>query len=121
MNRGCTWTIACGRLLALSVNGFAAEAVPEAVSLRAFPGAEGWGAASIGGRGGRVIKVTNLNASGPGSLAEACAAAGPRIVVFETSGGSRNSGKLFKIFAARANGSLKSVLFRRAIGPRARR
>jgi hypothetical protein len=55
-------------------------------SLKAFPGAEGWGAVSQGGRGGRVIKVTNLDASGPGSLAAACAAEGPRIVVFEVSG-----------------------------------
>jgi hypothetical protein len=84
MNRGCTWTIAWGWLLAAS--GLAAGAGLDAVPLRAFPGAEGWGAASVGGRGGRVIKVTNLNASGPGSLAAACAAAGPRIVVFETSG-----------------------------------
>lgn len=54
--------------------------------LRAFPGAEGWGAVSKGGRGGRVIKVTSLNATGPGSLAEACAAEGPRIVVFDVNG-----------------------------------
>ena len=52
----------------------------------AFPGAEGWGAVSRGGRGGQVIKVTNLNAKGPGSLAEACATPGPRIVVFAVSG-----------------------------------
>ncbi len=49
----------------------------------AFPGAEGFGAVS---KGGRVIKVTNLNADGPGSLAAACAESGPRIVVFEVSG-----------------------------------
>lgn len=54
--------------------------------LSAFPGAEGWGAVSRGGRGGRVIKVTNLDANGPGSLSEACASEGPRIVVFEVSG-----------------------------------
>jgi len=39
--------------------------------LPAFPGAEGFGANSIGGRGGTVIKVTNLNAYGPGSFREA--------------------------------------------------
>jgi HEAT repeat protein len=57
--------------------------IPE---LPAFPGAEGYGARSIGGRGGKVLKVTNLNADGPGSLQWACAQKGPRIVVFEVSG-----------------------------------
>lgn len=61
----------------------AQEAKPE---LPAFPGAEGFGAISRGGRGGRIIKVTNLNADGPGSLAAACAEKGPRIVVFDVSG-----------------------------------
>ena len=55
-------------------------------SLPAFPGAEGFGSLTPGGRGGRVIKVTNLNPGGPGSLQEACSAEGPRIVVFDTSG-----------------------------------
>ncbi len=59
------------------------EAAPKPA---AFPGAEGFGAVSVGGRGGRVIKVTNLNASGPGSLQAACSAKGPRIVIFEVSG-----------------------------------
>src|SRR5262245_16831334 len=86
MIRSYTWTIAFGGLLAVTASGFAAEGGLDAVSLRAFPGAEGWGAVSRGGRGGRVIKVSNLNASGPGSLAEACAADGPRIVVFDVSG-----------------------------------
>ncbi len=54
--------------------------------LAAFPSAEGWASTTPGGRGGEVIKVTNLNASGPGSLAAACATSGPRIVVFEVSG-----------------------------------
>ena len=52
----------------------------------AFPGAGGFGAASMGGRGGRVIQVTNLNAYGAGSLREALLATGPRTVVFRVSG-----------------------------------
>jgi len=52
----------------------------------AFPGAEGFGSHTPGGRGGRVIEVTNLNSDGPGSLREACSAKGPRIVVFRVGG-----------------------------------
>jgi pectate lyase len=52
----------------------------------AFPGAEGFGTATPGGRGGRVIAVTNLNDDGPGSLRAACEAEGPRIVILRVSG-----------------------------------
>jgi len=52
----------------------------------AFPGAEGFGAKMTGGRGGRVIKVTTLDATGPGSLDAALRATGPRIIVFAVSG-----------------------------------
>ncbi len=54
--------------------------------LPAFPGAEGGGAYSFGGRGGRVIVVKNLNDSGPGSLRDACEQGGARIVVFNVAG-----------------------------------
>ena len=52
----------------------------------AFPGAAGFGAQATGGRGGRVITVTNLNANGPGSLQAALNEDGPRTVVFAVSG-----------------------------------
>ncbi|MEX0937059.1 MAG: hypothetical protein WDZ59_04305 [Pirellulales bacterium] len=59
---------------------------PAAEPLRAYPGAEGYGSIAAGGRGGRVIKVTNLETHGPGSFQAACSASGPRIVVFDVSG-----------------------------------
>ena len=51
-----------------------------------LPGAWGWAAATPGGRGGQILRVTNLHSSGAGSLREALEADGPRIVVFEVGG-----------------------------------
>jgi hypothetical protein len=52
----------------------------------AFPGADGPGMYAVGGRGGRVIMVDNLEDAGPGSLRQAVRATGPRTVVFRVSG-----------------------------------
>ena len=64
-------------LLAFSISAFA---VP------AFPGAEGYGKNSVGGRGGTVIQVTTLADTGTGSFREACLESGPRTVVFRVAG-----------------------------------
>lgn len=62
------------------------QAPPLASGPLAFPGAEGYGAHTLGGRGGKVLFVTNLNDAGPGSLREAVEAKGPRTVLFRVGG-----------------------------------
>lgn len=52
----------------------------------AFPGAEGAGMWTKGGRGGKVITVTSLADSGPGTFREACETGGARIIVFNVAG-----------------------------------
>ena len=66
--------------------GFAPRAT-QAQGIPAFPGAAGFGSTAIGGRGGEILFVTNLNDSGPGSLREALEkTSGPRFIVVKTSG-----------------------------------
>ena len=87
MNRRHTLISACLGLfaaLALSLSN-PAPALAQSGPL-AFPGALGWASATPGGRGGEIIRVTNLNSEGPGSLRAAIEADGPRIVVFEVGG-----------------------------------
>jgi hypothetical protein len=55
-------------------------------NIPAFPGAEGGGAFTAGGRGGKVVTVTSLADFGPGTLREACETGGARIVVFNVTG-----------------------------------
>jgi len=78
------------RPLALALAASAALGLPataQTPAIPAFPGAEGFGATTPGGRGGAVIEVTNLNDSGPGSLREAMEVrTGPRIVVIKVGG-----------------------------------
>ena len=69
-------------VLALSLVVFGFLYQKEQQRLLAFPTAEGGGANSVGGRGGRVIEVTNLNSKGEGSLRFACESNGTRTVVF---------------------------------------
>jgi pectate lyase len=63
-----------------------ASASAESRATPAFPGAEGFGSTTPGGRSGRVIFVTNVDDDGPGSFRAACDAEGPRIVIFRVSG-----------------------------------
>ncbi len=75
---------------ACATNEYLAESQPEGSEARgtipAFPGAEGFGAYTSGGRGGTVCLVTKLTNSGPGTLQNCLDKTGPRTIVFRVSG-----------------------------------
>ena len=83
------------RTLIASLLAASALAAELPADIPAFPGAQGYGASTVHGRGGRVIAVTNLADSGPGSLRAAVEASGPRIVVFRVGGLIRLRNRLY--------------------------
>ena len=66
--------------------GFCYMMIQYASAQYEIPSNIAFGNATKGGLNGKIIRVTNLNATGPGSLREAIQAKGPRIVVFEVGG-----------------------------------
>lgn len=63
-----------------------ADAVLPPTGKLAFPGAAGYGAKSLGGRGGEIIEVTTLADGGAGSFRACVSTEGPRVCVFRVSG-----------------------------------
>jgi hypothetical protein len=68
------------RSAVVSMPASASEGMP------AFAGAEGFGRNATGWRGGEVVKVTNLNDRGPGSLRACAEGSRPRVCIFEVAG-----------------------------------
>lgn len=80
------------KLLLLALSTLALACQSQTLNRASFD-VRGWAATTQGGQGGRILRVTNLNESGPGSLRAAIEAEGPRIVVFEVGGVIDTGGK----------------------------
>ncbi len=79
----------CFSIQIISVYSQTLKGTPNSAINNGFPvlqGVSGFGLDAIGGRGGKVIVVNNLNKEGEGSLAEAIGFDFPRIIVFEVAG-----------------------------------
>ena len=73
-------------LLAILVALLSTTTVFSQTNAPAFPGAEGHGRYVTGGRGGKIVHVTNLNDSGTGSFRSAVSGSDKKIVVFDVGG-----------------------------------
>src|SRR4051794_14380184 len=72
------------KVMAIAALSFMGASVAQAIPV--LPGASGFGMDTRGARGGKVIRVTNVNASGSGSLKACIDASGPRTCIFDVSG-----------------------------------
>jgi hypothetical protein len=81
-----------GKVLAFAALSLAGAGAAQAIPV--LPGASGYGIDTHAGRGGKVIRVTNVNASGTGSLKACIDASGPRTCIFDVSGSIRISSDL---------------------------
>ena len=73
-------------IFALALSLLTLGTAAQTTQVPAFPGAEGHGRYVTGGRGGKIVHVTNLNDSGTGSLRNAVSGSARKIVVFDVAG-----------------------------------
>ena len=73
-------------IFALALSLLSLGTAAQTTQVPAFPGAEGHGRYVTGGRGGKIVHVTNLNDSGTGSLRNAVSGSARKIVVFDVAG-----------------------------------